>query len=289
MGAGGGGGADTTPPGQVTGLSAVAATASSAQLRWDPAVDDVGVAGYRVYRDGTLVGTTGPTQTSLVDAGLAPATTYAWTVVAYDAAGNVSPASAPAGLTTPATVPDTVKPSAPTSLAAVVSGPDVALTWKASTDDVGVTGYTVYRNGVAIGDTSVSPGSPGTSLTTTPPQGVSLTFSVRARDAAGNTSNLSNYATLKVPDQTAPTAPVAATATPGSRRITLAWGAAADNVAVTAYDVYRGTTRLTRLAATARSYAVTGLTTGTRYTHTLYAVDAAGNRSPGVVLTATAG
>jgi chitodextrinase len=91
--------ADTTRPSQPTGLSG-STTSRSATLSWTAATDNVGVSGYRVYRDGAEVGTT-PT-TSYTDSGLTPATGYAYTVAAYDAAGNLSSVSAAANVTTAA-------------------------------------------------------------------------------------------------------------------------------------------------------------------------------------------
>jgi endoglucanase len=91
-GTGGSTGGDTTPPSTPAGLAATATTSSSVSLSWTASTDDVGVTGYDVFRGGTLVGTTaGPTYT---DTGLSPSTAYTYTVKAYDAAGNLSPASA---------------------------------------------------------------------------------------------------------------------------------------------------------------------------------------------------
>ncbi|MBP2703812.1 chitinase [Microbispora sp. RL4-1S] len=86
----GGGGADTTPPSAPGGLRVTGTTTSSAGLAWDPATDNVGVTGYRVYRGGVLVATV--TGTSFTDGGLASGTAYTYTVRAVDAAGNLSAA-----------------------------------------------------------------------------------------------------------------------------------------------------------------------------------------------------
>jgi hypothetical protein len=67
-------------------------------LRWDAASDNVAVTGYRVYRDGTLRGSS--SATTFTSAGLAPNTTYSFTVVAYDAAGNTSSHSNALSVTT---------------------------------------------------------------------------------------------------------------------------------------------------------------------------------------------
>jgi chitinase len=96
----GGDDTDTTPPSTPGDLHATGTTSSSVSLAWNAATDNVGVTGYDVYRNGTKVGT--PSGTSYTDNGLAASTAYTYTVRARDAAGNVSPASASARVTTAA-------------------------------------------------------------------------------------------------------------------------------------------------------------------------------------------
>ncbi|MFC1406550.1 MULTISPECIES: GH12 family glycosyl hydrolase domain-containing protein [Streptacidiphilus] len=96
----GGGGGDTTPPSAPTGLTVTGTTSSSASLSWTAATDNTAVTGYDVYRGGTLVGTTAGT--SYTDTGLTASTVYTYTVKAFDAAGNLSPASGSATATTQA-------------------------------------------------------------------------------------------------------------------------------------------------------------------------------------------
>ncbi len=95
---GGGGGGDSTPPTAPTGVAATVSTSTSVALSWTASTDNVGVTGYDVYRGGVLAGTT--TGTTFTDTGLSPSTAYTYTVKAFDAAGNLSPASAPATATT---------------------------------------------------------------------------------------------------------------------------------------------------------------------------------------------
>ncbi len=97
-GGGGGGTSDTTAPSVPSGLSATVLSSSQINLTWSASTDNVGIAGYRVYRNGTQVGT--PTGTSYSDTGLSPSTTYVYTVAAYDAAGNQSSQSSSASATT---------------------------------------------------------------------------------------------------------------------------------------------------------------------------------------------
>ena len=79
-------------------------------------------------------------------------------------------------------------------------------------------------------------------------------------------------------DTTAPTAPTSLTASGTTQTTTnLSWTASTDNVAVTGYDVYRGTTLVTTVTGT--SYTATGLTAATAYTFSVKAKDAAGNIS----------
>ncbi|MFB7947538.1 cellulose binding domain-containing protein, partial [Kitasatospora phosalacinea] len=149
---------------------------------WTASTDNVGVTGYNVYRGGTLVGSTN--NTSYTDTGLTASTAYSYTVKAKDAAGNVSAASAALSVTTSAGgTTDTTAPTAPTNLAATTTSSSASLTWGASTDNVGVTGYNVYRGGTLVGSTtSTSYTDSGLSAST------AYSYTVKAKDAAGNLS-----------------------------------------------------------------------------------------------------
>lgn len=167
-------------------LSGAPQGSSSVQLSWSAATDNVAVAGYRVYRGGVLVGTT--SSLSYLDTGLAPQTTYAYEVRAFDAAGNVGPAAS-ASATTPAL--DSLAPSTPTGLKGVVQkGRKVVLTWSASSDNVGVVAYDVMRGGVAIASSTT------TTYVDRPGRGT-FSYQVRARDAAGNASGWSAPVAVK--------------------------------------------------------------------------------------------
>src|SRR5437879_6398954 len=99
---------DTTPPSVPTGLRATAVSSSQINLSWAASSDNVGVSGYRVFRDGAQIATT--SATSFTNQGLAPSTMYSYAVAAFDAAGNLSARSSPASATTQA-APDTTPPS----------------------------------------------------------------------------------------------------------------------------------------------------------------------------------
>jgi chitodextrinase len=177
---------DTQAPSAPTNLSATAVSQSQINLSWTASTDNVGVTGYKIFRGGTQVGTS--STTSYSDTSLSAGTSYTYTVKATDAAGNDSLASSSASATTQS--PDTQAPTAPTNLAAgTTTSTTVPLTWTASTDDVGVTGYRIYRDG---GATAV--GSPtGTSFTDTGlTASHTYSYTVKAIDAAGNLSAASS-------------------------------------------------------------------------------------------------
>src|SRR5213078_1285078 len=173
--------ADTTAPTTPSGVAASALTSSSLTLSWSPATDNVGVTGYRVYRNGTLAASPGGTSASIT--GLSAATTYSFTVSAVDAAGNASAPSAPLSATTPL-LADTTAPTTPTGLAAsALTATSLTLSWSPATDNVGVTGYRVYRNGTL----AASPSGTSASITGLLAS-VLYSFTVSAVDAAGNAS-----------------------------------------------------------------------------------------------------
>ncbi|MES2117719.1 MAG: carbohydrate binding domain-containing protein [Pseudomonadota bacterium] len=174
---------DTTAPSTPGAISATQVTDRSLRLSWPAATDNVGVTGYKVYRNGIMVGST--PSASYSDSGLAASTAYTYAVQAYDAAGNQSAMSANAGVTTQA--PDTIAPTAPGQPAAsAVTSTTLTLNWGAASDNYGVAQYLIYRDGQLAGSSvSTSFNDSGLSPAT------SYSYTVKAQDAAGNLSPLS--------------------------------------------------------------------------------------------------
>jgi chitodextrinase len=134
--------------------------------------------------------------TSCTDTGLISSTTYFYAVSAYDAAGNVSAQSS----AIPVTILelDSTPPSVPTDLYGMaISSSTIALHWTASTDNVGVVGYMVFRNGAQICD-GISTSCTDTGLT----YSTTYDYAVSAYDAVGYMSALSSpiQVTTPMPD-----------------------------------------------------------------------------------------
>ena len=178
---------DTTAPSVPAALSARAVSSAAIGLSWTASTDDVGVAGYTIYRDGVQVGTV-TSGTSWTDSGLAPETSYLYAVSAYDRANNRSAQCAPV---TGTTLPDTTPPSVPIGLLALPSSSSrIDLSWSASTDDVAVTGYAVFRDGGQIASaTGPAYADSGLGAATT------HSYAVAAYDAKGNLSAQSETVT----------------------------------------------------------------------------------------------
>lgn len=171
---------DTQPPTIPTNLAVTSKTSTTVNLSWTSATDNVGVSGYTISYGSQTINTTG---TNATITGLTPDTTYVITVKAKDAAGNQSAASTPVTVKTDVTSTDQTAPSAPGNVQiASTTSTSVSLSWTASTDNVGVTGYTVTygSNTIQVAGTTVT--ISGLIANT------SYQIIVTAQDAAGNIS-----------------------------------------------------------------------------------------------------
>lgn len=263
---------DSVSPSTPAGLTVSGTTATSVSLSWTAATDNVGVASYEIQRDGVKVGTS--TGTTYTDEPLSSNTTYAYSVIAIDAAGNRSVPSATAMATTGASA-DTTAPSTPVGLQASFTNNRVTLSWAASTDNVGVKDYVVTRSGVTLGAVTA------TTITDAVLPTGSYAYVVVARDTSGNFSDPSSPFTVNLvstADTQAPSVPTGlAAASIGTGEISLAWNPSSDNVGVASYEVWRDGDKLATVTTT--SYGDATSAPGTTHVYSVVAVDAAGNRS----------
>ncbi|ROP41730.1 PQQ-dependent sugar dehydrogenase [Saccharothrix texasensis] len=178
-------GADTTPPTPPGNPRTSNLTCAGVTFSWSASTDDVAVAFYDIYHDGQLM-TSVPGTARSADLTVAPGATWGLYVNARDAAGNVSQASSTVTITVPQCQADTEPPTTPAGVTATASGTTVTVRWTAATDNVGVTGYEVLRDGVQVGSTS------GATTTSFTDSGLAAdtryTYQVRARDAQANRS-----------------------------------------------------------------------------------------------------
>jgi len=273
---------DQTPPTATIDSPTNGSTVSGTVNVGLTAADNTAVTKVELYVDNNLVKTfTASPYTYSWDTTKVAAGSHTITVKAYDAAGNIGPATAT--VTVQNQTSDTQAPTAPSNLTATAQAYNkVALSWTASTDNVGVASYTITRNGTPIAKVSNATTYTDTSVL---PQ-TQYTYQVTATDAAGNTSPASNSVTVTTPNTTdtqAPSAPANVKASAVSTsQINVSWTASTDNVGVAGYDVYRatGSGSFNKVATvTTTSYGDTGLNSGTTYKYYVMAHDAAGNNS----------
>ncbi len=161
-------------------LRATRTTYYSVNLAWDVSPGAIGVSGYRIYRDGVVVGST--SGTAYTDSPLDADTSYVYQVDAYDAVPNYSIKSNT--ITAHTDQVDTTPPSIPLNLkTSAITRSTVTLDWSPSTDDYGVTGYNVFRNNAVVATVT------GTHyIDHDIDAGTACTYEVSAFDAAGNQS-----------------------------------------------------------------------------------------------------
>ncbi len=264
---------DTSPPFAPTGVSASLSQYDQISVSWNAPTDNVGVAGYYLYRNGTLVANI--QNTGYTDA-VIPGAVYSYTVAAYDAAGNVSPLSAPSSPIS--VVKDITPPSSPTWISVVPATSSIVLSWHPATDNIAVVGYYIYCNGNQI------PGitNPFTATTYTDTgrfPGYTYTYKVEAYDAAGNNSYSNATSVTTFSNLTPPSVPNTLFVTvKSSGEIDITWGASRNGI-VAGYYIYRNGSQIANVSSTPTSYEDTGLSPNTSYLYNVAAYDAEGNVS----------
>ena len=176
---------------------------------------------------------------------------------------------------------DTEKPSTPTNLKVETDSGKAVLSWNLSTDNIGVKDYIVYRNG----DNVIGSSSAGSFIDEKTIPGSTYSYSVAARDAAGNTSR-SSEVRISIPpaqDTQAPSKPENVRINmSGTSQISLLWEPSTDNVAIAGYDIYRSISSdaFVRIASTTSvSFGDSNLQPETNYAYYIIARDSNSNVS----------
>jgi fibronectin type 3 domain-containing protein len=264
---------DVTPPTAPGSLSS-ASSGGGTSLSWTAATDNVAVTGYRVARDDVHVATLGASARSFSESALA-AGTYLYTVIAFDAAGNVGPALG----ATVTVAAESSTPSTPQNLAGeALDKRYVQLTWDASSGGSGGITYRIFRN-----DTRIATGVTKTGYLDRAPSVGTYTYKVRAVDSAGNKSSFTPKITVKAVKSTSTVS--ATPSTPQNlagkaldkRYVQLTWDASSGGSGGITYRIFRNDTRIAT-GVTKTGYLDRAPSVGT-YTYKVRAVDSAGNKS----------
>jgi PKD repeat protein len=244
--------ADTTPPTVPTNLTATAVSTVQINLTWSAATDNVGVTGYKIFRNGVEIATT--TSTYYNDCYLTGSTSYSYTVAAFDAAGNISAQTSPVSTKT-----------LPVSTKFVVGDRIITIQLTAARP----TPYTTATN---LGNHAV--GELGT-IVDGPTAGEGMIWWKIDYDTgpdgwSGSEDRYVKYLPPSVPANLTATAVF-------PTEIDLAWTASTDNTAVADYRIFRAGVLIG--TSTTTSYSDINLNPATSYTYTIVAVDAEGNPS----------
>ncbi len=254
---------DDSAPAAPTNLQFVRSTSTSVMMRWTGSADSGKLNRYEIYRDGKLVGTT--KQTEFIDNGLNTHTQYEYYIVALGANGVRSENS---NTIKAATDVDAYAPTTPTGLQAVIRADGtVYLTWIASSDNVSVDGYNLYRNGEFIGNTA------GTAYNDKNAEPGYHEYYVEAFDNEGNNSLFSGsvYA-----DNMPPQKPVLHISEITPMRITFKWDSE-DNVEIDHFEIYKNGEFFKNTKSS--EYTDTAVTAGDEYSYYVVAIDTSGNIS----------
>jgi chitodextrinase len=246
-------------------LTAGASTINSNAFTWTNTGDDIGVASYEIYRNGSLIGTTTGTGNAYNDAGLSSSTGYSYYVKAVDGAGLKTQSN---------TINMTTANQAPNAFNVTAGANTVnsnSFTWTNTGDDVGVASYEIYRNGAFIGSTN---GTANSYTDSGLASSTAYSYYVKAVDGPGlkTQSNTINMTTANQAPNAFTVSPVSSTTTSNLFN----WTNTGDDVGVTSYEVYRNGSLIATTAGTANSYNDSGLASSTSYSYYIKAVDGAG-------------
>ena len=188
---------DNQPP-AIASVSAGGISDTSATITWttdEPATSQVEYGTTTSYGTSTHVDSTLTTAHRMDLSGLTPGAAYDFRVRSADVAGNEAVSGNATFTTSGSTAADTTPPTVPSGLSArAVSNSAIDVTWTASSDDVGVTGYDVFRDGARVASVA-DPRFSDTGLAAA----TTYSYAVAAHDAAGNVSAQSAPATATTP------------------------------------------------------------------------------------------
>lgn len=270
-----------TCPGGCVGPSCTIDLSKQFKLCFDVAANEDGSlpASFKVYLDNTLLATIPRSTQTVGDTievpNLSATTTGAHTLEAASVTATGMEARKAISLNVVGTIPDTTAPSIPTNVqGSGASTSQINLTWNASSDNVAVVGYDVYRNSLKVGTTATTSfGDVGLVPATF------YSYTIAARDAAQNLSLESSPISVSTLGDTIPPTPPSSLAASSitTTQLTLTWGASSDNIAVVGYKITRNSSQVATTSGL--TFTDVALVPGTSYVYGVVASDAAGNTS----------
>jgi chitodextrinase len=330
---------DTQAPSVPSGLTANASSATQVDLAWQLSSDNVGIAGYTIYRDNALLTTVSGGTLSYSDSSAYPSTTYSYSVDAFDDAGNHSAVSSPVSVTTPAmpsslnfivgadTYVDSSTPTAnfgSTTVWRVDGSPDqhaylrftvqglagypiqsaYLMVYANTSSNIGIDALSVADNtwdentvtydtapplGNLIGSSTTFAAGSWVAIDVTPyvtsegtysygiitPGATNLSF-----DSKEGVNEAQLVINLAFQDAQAPSVPTGLTASAvNATQVDLSWQASTDNVGVAGYTIYRDNAVLATVPGDTVSYSDNTVLESTTYNYSIDAFDVAGNHS----------
>ena len=273
--------ASSSPPAVPLNLKVTSVTTDSVSLSWESATDSIDVIGYIIYRDNQLIqGVIGAEEVAYTDIGLMEDTMYTYQVRAVDQAGNISEMSNTVTARTKPTE-EILPPAAPLNLRIDdVTTNSVSLSWEAAIDDVGVTGYHVYRDDQLIQTLS---GTELSYIDTGLMEATTYTYKIRAVDQAGNLSEASSAVkartkmTIEVRRPLPPTKLRSARVT--EHEVALMWDAPNESKEIMSYQVYRNNVLVGEVAGETSLYTDKDLQENTKYSYVVKSKNKEGDLS----------
>lgn len=207
-------------------------------------------------------------------------------IIQDDGTDTIGTVSNDLPINTDLTSADVIPPSAPTNLRVLPSASnEIVLAWDSATDNIGVTSYQVFRDGVVIATTPYP-----VLIDTNLAANTLFSYTIAAIDAAGNVSTPSasgSSQTLAAPDTTPPPSPAAVELTPTNASISVRW-TQADVADVAAFRILRseGSSMIDSLArVTSTGFFDVDLNSGVEYCYQVTAIDASENESAPTAVT----
>ena len=226
-------------------------------LSWD---ENKEAAGYKIYRDGSLISTIESRLTcTFKDEGLTPQTSYKYTIKSTNEKGGVSANASALTITTPA------KPSflPPAGFKATATYSSVHLTW---TPNSTVDTYKLYRNDMLIATMNADEAEYMDCAEAVTPE-TSYTYSVRS--VRGSEESIKSVLTIKTPKAPALLPPERVSGKGNYNNVAITWDV---NESAESYNIYRNGEKIANVPGNYSGYVDAGLSPRTIYTYAVSSV-----------------